>query len=149
MYECIYVYTNIVAFFLGLNNSYLELNELAVFKESYASLCNAMTDINDLLKYFVTEKIITMDEQEEIRACITKSEKVSKLLINISGPLAAGDSKGFYTMLMIMKTYGTDATRRLADHIISRVENLKPPHLANTNLTNSIPKVCTEGLLIY
>ena len=100
------------------------------------------------MKYFVTEKIISTDEQEEIKACITKSERISKLLLNISGPLEAGDSKGFYTMLKIMKTYGVDATQRLANQIITKVDNSKLPNLIFTgHISNSVD--WTEGLLLY
>ena len=91
------------------------------------------------MKYFVTEKIITTDEEEEIKTYTTKSERVSKLLLNISGPLEAGDSNGFYIMLQIMKTHGVNATQHLANQIISRVDKIKLPILVNTG-------VCNKGL---
>ena len=47
-----------------------------------------------------------MLEMLEIRNVATKSEKVSKLLLNISGPLKAGDKHGFYILLKIMKDHG-------------------------------------------
>ena len=133
-------------FFIGLNNS-SEFNELGVLKENYASLCNTMTDVHELLKYFVEEKIITLDQQEEIKSCVTRTERNSKLLLNIAGPLQAGDSKGFYTMLKIMKTYGIDATQHLADHIITRVDKFKLPNLVNITPTISISEDWTKGLL--
>jgi len=80
-----------------------------------------MTDINDLLKYFVAEKVITPNEEEEIRNVATKSDKVSKLLLNISGPLKAGDKHGFYTLLKIMKDHGTKVTQNLAKFLSTRV----------------------------
>ena len=111
-------------------------------------MCNTITDINELLIYFVTEKIITMNQQEEIKSCNTKSERVSKLLLNIWGPLEAGDSNGFYTMLKIMKTHGVNATQKLADHIIAMVDESKLPSLVNNNNTsNSIPYDWIKGLL--
>ena len=125
-----------------------QLIELTVFKESYALLCNTITDINKLLKYFVAEKIITTDEEEEIKTYTIKSERVSKLLLNISGPLEAGDSNGFYTMLQIMKTYGVDATQRLANQIITRVDKSKLPILVNTKIT-SISNDWSKGLFLY
>ena len=135
--------------YAGLLSSDAEFDEVAVFKETYASLCNTIVDINELLKYFVVEKIITLDQQEEIKTCATKSERISKLLLNISGPLEAGDSKGFYTMLKILKTHGVDATQRLANQIIMRVDKSKLPNLVNTGPVNSIPKGWTKGLLLY
>ena len=134
----------IVLFCLDIIPSASEPNELTIFKENYASLCNTITDINELLKYFVAEKIITMNQQEEITACITRSERVSKLLLNISGPLEAGNSKGFYTMLKIMKTHGVDATQCLASHIVAKVENLKSYQQVDTRI---MPLGWTQGLL--
>jgi len=97
-------------------------NELEVFQENYAMLCNTLKDIDDLLKYFVTEKIITIDEEEKIRTSATKSEKAEKLLLNISGPLQAGNTNGFHIMLKIMKKYGTKVTQDLVEHISSRLK---------------------------
>ena len=107
------------------------LSELTVFKQNYALLCRRVTDISELLKYFVAENIINTDQQEEIKACITNSEKVSKLLLNISGPLETGDSNGFYAMLRIMKTYGVDATRRLANQLLTMVATSSSSYLDN------------------
>ena len=93
------------------------------------------------MKYFVTEKIITTNEQEKITSTITKPERVIKLLLNISGPLDSGDTKAFYTMLMIMKTYGVSATQCLANQIIAKVDKSKLPELVNTaHMNNSIPE---------
>ena len=113
---------------------------MTVFKENYALLCNTITDINELLRYFVAEKIITMDQHGEIEACATKSGKVSKLLLHISKLLEGGNTGGFYTMLKIMKTYGIDATQCLADHIITRI---------NINFANALPYKWTKGLMIF
>ena len=115
-------------------------NELLVFKETYASLCNTITDINELLKYFVTEKVINFDQQQEITACVTKPERVTKLLAIIAGPLEAEDSKGFYIMLQIMKTYGMKATQCLADNIIEKVDKTKLPILINVEIERNIPE---------
>ena len=84
-------------------------------------LCHTMTDIDDLLKHFVVEKIISFGEEEKIKNCVKKSEKVRNLLLNISGPLEAGDSNGFYVLLRIMEDYGTRATQALAIHMKSRI----------------------------
>lgn len=120
------------------------MNELQVFTKYYAPLCNTITDINELLKYFVTEKIITMDEEEHIKACVSKPEKVSKLLLSISGPLKADDSNGFHMMLRIMKTYGIDATQRLADSIIKEIES----HSNNLCTVNKIHEDWDKGLFV-
>ena len=125
-----------------------ELNEIAVLKESYASLCDTITDINELLKYFVTEKIITAEQEEEIKTHTIRSYRVSQLLLIISGPLKAGDSNGFYTMLQIMKTHGVDATQRLANLLITKVDKFKLPSLVNIEVTSSISNDWSKGLLM-
>ena len=131
--------------YLGL--LFTNSSELVVFKENYASLCKTITDINELLKYFVAEKIININQEEDIKACSVKSERVSKLLLIVAGPLEAGDIKGFYKMLKIMKTYGVDATQRLADYIITKVDKSKLPDLVGLNLANSIHEDWNKGLL--
>ena len=92
-------------------------------------LCNTMTDIDDLLTYFVSENIITLNEEEVIKSSTTKSEKVRKLLLNISGPLKAGDANGFYVMLKIMKDRGTKATQNLATLLTARINSIDRPLL--------------------
>ena len=137
-YYFIFIYMCFI--FIGL--------EFKIFKENYSSLCDTITDISELLKYFVAEKIISMDQQEEIKTCAIKSERVSKLLLNISGPLKAGDSNGFYTMLKIMKTHGVDSTQRLAFCIIKMVDESKLPNLVNDPTNESILDDHTKGLCV-
>ena len=105
------------------------MSELKVFKDNYALLCDTLIDVSELLTCFVTGKIITKDQQKEINTFTISSKKVSRLLLIISGPLRAGDSNGFYTMIRIMKTYGVDSTQCLADHMITKVDRSKLPHL--------------------
>ena len=91
--------------------------EMKLFNKYYFKLCHTLTDIDDLLPYFVQENIIKIDELEEIKFPSTKKDKVQKLLVHISGPLEAGNTKVFHTMLRIMEEHGHDATQQLADQI--------------------------------
>ena len=95
----------------------MSLKEDKIFSEHYSSFCSTLTDIDDLLKYFVQEDIIRSDDQDEINALTETPEKVQKLLKHISGPLEAGDSKGFYTMLDIMENHGAQDTKDLANSL--------------------------------
>ena len=106
------------------------MNEKDVFTRHYSSLCNTLTDIRNLLPYFVQEKIINASDIEEITALSTNSEKVVTLLSHISGPLTAGDVKGFHEMLTIMKEYGNQSTKNLAVKISCEVisSNSKREH---------------------
>lgn len=86
-----------------------------VFTNHYSDLCSTLTDIDNLLPFFVGKKIITITNQTEIKREIATLNKVTKLLPHISGPLEAGDSKGFQIMLTIMKKHGLQPTKDLAE----------------------------------
>jgi len=73
-----------------------------------------MTDIENLLKYFITANIINTDDQSEILAPPKLTSKVTLLLKHISGPLEFGDTKPFRMMLDIMEKHGNLATKSLA-----------------------------------
>ena len=90
------------------------LSEEKIFTENYAKLCNTLTDIDNLLKFFVQEEIITDEQGLDIGSAVIPSEKVKNLLIHISGPLKAGNKTNFYTMLEIMEKQGTCTTKELA-----------------------------------
>ena len=95
----------------------MSCKESSVFTKHYSIFCDTLTDIDNLLKYFVQEKVIKPEDQDEINALVKKTEKVQKLLKHIAGPLEAGDNKGFYTMLDIMENHGVQATKDLADSL--------------------------------
>jgi len=99
----------------------MALKEYNVFTEYYAKLCSCLTDIENLLPYFVQEKIIKPEDQDDINTSAKTQEKVKKLLKHISGPLQAGDTKGLYTMLDIMKNHGTQPTVDLAETLKTTV----------------------------
>lgn len=114
----------------------MALNEKNVFTDNYSKLCNTLTDIEGLLKYFVQEKLIKTEDQDEINALVKTSEKVQKLLKHIAGPLEAGDSKGFYTLLDVMEKHGVQATKDLADLMktVMLKDNSKSPEISKENI---------------
>ena len=96
-----------------------------MFEENYGLLRITITDIIDpVVKCFMDRKHLTVDEEEQITAITTASEKIESLLIKISSLLKDGNSVGFYVMLKIMKEQGGKATQTLADHIINRLKVL-------------------------
>ena len=95
----------------------MALKEHDVFTENYAKFCSTLTDIENLLPYFVQEKIIKPEDQDDIKISAKTQDKVKNLLKHIAGPLQAGDSKGFYTMLSIMENHGVQATKDLAESL--------------------------------
>ena len=106
----------------------VQLNEREIFTSHYASLCNTLTDVNNLLPHFVERDIISTSDEEEINAIVTTAKKVKKLLSHISGPLTAGDPKGFHMMLTIMEEYGNQSTKDLAVKIMTSSNNSKMEH---------------------
>ena len=93
------------------------LSKLSVFEETYALLCNTITDIIDpLTEYFVEEKLIVT---EEINVA---SEKLRIILLKISDSLKTNDTRGFCMMLKVMKEHGGKGTQVLADHIMNRLK---------------------------
>ena len=91
--------------------------EKEVFTANYVKICSTLTDIDSLLKYFVEENVISVEDQSGINSKVKELEKVTKLLQHISGPLESGDSKGLYTLLTIMDKHGTQATKDLANKL--------------------------------
>jgi len=89
-------------------------NDKEVFKSYYDKFCGTMTDVEDLLKYFVTENIISTDDQSEIFQTKRPSQKVALLLKHISGPLESGNNKPFRIMLRIMVQHGNLSTAELS-----------------------------------
>ena len=96
---------------------YHSLLEKETFTKHYSQLCDTLTDVDNLLPHFVQEKVINFNDLDEINTQEIKRPKVQKLMTHISGPLRAGNTEVFYTMLRIMEEYGHRATQQLADQI--------------------------------
>ena len=71
----------------------------------------------DLYRYFVSEKVITMSDRDEISSRTNPIERVELLLRKISSPLESGHTESFHSMLNIMSIYGNMATKKLARDI--------------------------------
>ena len=115
MYRC-----NVVVFLARRETSY----EHDAFIEHYAKLC-AITDVDNLLPYFVQRKIITFDDQEEISGLRMQKQKARKLLTYISGPLEAGNIKVFNIMLKILEECGNLNTQTLAEIIKKNLAEIR------------------------
>ena len=83
----------------------------------YFKLCSTLSDIDDLLPHFVANKIIHINDVQQIKANVLPTDKVANLMKHISRPLDAGNTEVFYTMLRIMQEYGHQATQHLADQM--------------------------------
>ena len=90
--------------------------EYCVFIKKYSALVDTLKN-TDLYRYFVSEEIITLAENEELSAEVIPIKKVEILLRKISSPLESGHTKSFYVMLEIMASYGNRATKELSRNI--------------------------------
>ena len=91
--------------------------EYEEFIKRYSELCNTKTDVDTLLPHFVQENIINPNNQQEINMIVALDRKVQKLMTYILGPLEAGNTEVFYTMLRIMEEHGNQTTQNLAGEI--------------------------------
>ena len=89
--------------------------ELEILQKHYPDLIHTLTDIKSLLPHCVKKRIISFDENQDISAVTASSDKVTKLLEHVSGPLESGNSRGFYDLLTIMKSEGKPPTKDLAN----------------------------------
>ena len=89
--------------------------ELDILNSYYPTLVDTITDIDSLLPHCVKAGIINFREEKNIAAEKNSPNKVQILIRDhISGPLYSGSSKGFYSLLEIMKSKGNLATTDLA-----------------------------------
>ena len=84
-----------------------------MFRKQYSALVDTLKT-TDLYRYFVSEEIITLAENDDISAEVNPSRKVEILLRKVSSPLESGHTNSFYKMLKVMASYGNEATKDLA-----------------------------------
>jgi len=120
--NCFHAFMYVIYLLHRKMDSY-QLEEKEIFTQYYAKLCSTLTDVQHLLPHFVAESIIKLQDEEYINSLSLSSQKVKSLLKHISGPLNVGHTKGFHTMLKILETHGTQATKELANEIKSLVSS--------------------------
>lgn len=91
----------------------IHCKEYEILTKNYTKLISTLTDIDNLLSHCVENRIIEFREEDTL-ASKGLSDKIKSLLLHISGPLEAGDSKRFYKLLDIMKSKGKQPTKDLA-----------------------------------
>ena len=78
----------------------------------------------DLTPHFVTAKIITLSDEDEItiKASTTSHRAAMKMLLKpISSSLKTGYTTTFYKMLEIMQQHGNDAAQHLGGEMLDEV----------------------------
>lgn len=108
---CIFIYVGKV----NCNKPY------EVLLDYFATMCDSITDVNDFAQYLVTLRIISPQDEKELRETKPESLQVKKLLDRIIGPVEAERPKVFYDLLNVMELYGLQATQLLASEIKHRL----------------------------
>ena len=95
-----------------------EKTPLEVFKDHYDALCKLLSSSSkDLLPQFVACRIISISDQEEIRAKENPMDKAVLMLKNVSSGVECGHLKSFRKMLHVMRIYGNNDVKDLATAI--------------------------------
>ena len=108
---------NIIVLFCSVM-AYNVCIEKKIFTQNFSSFCDILKHEDGLLSKMVDKKLITLDDRDEIIAK-PAVEKGPTLLRNISGPLEANHTQGFYVLLDIMKTHGKPDTQTFATKIVN------------------------------
>jgi len=97
--------------------------EYEVFIQYYSKLTSILQV--DLTPHFVTVKIITLSDEDEItKASATSHRAAMKMLLKpVSSSLEAGYTTSFYKMLEIIQQHGNDAAQHLAGEILAEVKS--------------------------
>ena len=90
-----------------------------MFKKYYDSLLNILP-AGDLFHYFVTNKIISLIDNETVIRCLQR-EAAKLVLDNISVQLQNGNNKIFYKMLLIMSNHRVVDLKELSQEIRSKL----------------------------
>ena len=83
-----------------------------VFRQCYEQLVSILPIIiADILPKLISERIISIDDKEEIKNMPRPKDKASFILDNIGRSLEAGAKENFYVLLDIMEECGNDDVR--------------------------------------
>ena len=108
-----------------------ESSEHKIFMDYYSTLVDSLPASN-LAHYFVSDKIISLDDYDKIIR-ITLPQEASKLLLDrVSLQLQNGDDTIFNKMLMIMNHH-TITTRALSQEMRNKVSALKCANNLNSD----------------
>jgi len=78
---------------------------------------------NDLIPHFVSARVITVSDHEEIGAQANPNDKAVVLLKKVSAALESGFCKSFRHMLSVMQIYGNTDVKDLSQKIINLLPN--------------------------
>ena len=103
-----------------------------MFNEYYSKLIDILP-ATDLSHYFVSDKIITLEDYDKIIRSTTPQEAAKVLLDKVSLQLQSGNSTIFNKMLLIMDHHNVDTAKELSQEIRSKLLAVKhSDDVANT-----------------
>ncbi|XP_065905825.1 uncharacterized protein [Dysidea avara] len=123
--------------------------EYTALKENYAKLVMVLGNTS-LFHYFVSHRVITVEEEEEIlSSAYSKTSQVGVLLLRrIVSPTECGIVRPFYAMLNIMEDYGGVECEHLALHIRQVVMDRKTQMQFKESAIEVFDPVATKETLI-
>ena len=98
--------------------------EYKLFNDYYSKLVD-IVPATDLSHYFVSDKIITLEDYDKIIRLPSPQEAAKILLGKVSLQLQSGNSAIFNKMLLIMDHYGVATAKELSQEIRSKLFAVK------------------------
>ena len=95
-----------------------------MFDEYYSKLIDILP-ATDLSHYFVSDKIITLEDYDKIIRSSAPQEATKVLLDKVSLQLQSGNSTIFNNMLLIMDHHNVDTAKELSQEIRSKLLAVK------------------------
>ena len=95
-----------------------------MFNEYYSKLIHILPATN-LSHYFVSDKIITLEDYDKIVRSLTSQEAAKVLLDKVSLQLQSGNSTILNKMLLIMDHHGVATVKELSQEIRSKLFAVK------------------------
>ena len=89
---------------------------LEVFTNHYSKLQNTLP-VKNLSGRFVSERIISFEEEQIIQQTVGQSQAASIVLRKIANSLQAGQKRNFVKLLIIMKDHGGLSCEELANQM--------------------------------
>ena len=112
------LYTVIRPFIIlcDLYHSDKQSKEYELFSDYYSKLINTLP-ASDLSHYFVSDKIISLEDHERIIKTTVTFDAAKLLLDKVSQQLQDGNNMVLIKMLLIMDYHGTDAAKTMSIEI--------------------------------
>ena len=98
--------------------------EYKLFIDYYDELLNTLS-INNLSHYFVSHKIISLEDYEKIIRSSLPHETAKILLDSMLSHLLSGNGAMFSKMLSVMNQHGVGAVKEISQEIISELQTKK------------------------